>query len=392
MTASIRRYIGAALGLWFGLLALLALINAVVDPYCAYGRGASVFADYKPANDRPEIKAERVALLQPTTLILGSSRALVFDPEWPEWGPRPAFNLGVAGASMQQVASAFRYCTKTTRVERLLLCVDYSQFCDNPGDDPFERSRLSPDFSPVSYHFQNLLSLNALDATRQTLRNYLASRVTSYTPLGYVRHGRFPLKAAPRLRFVATLKDSGRLIARRRSDDYTNALREIAQACDERDVELNVVVSPVHCLLLESLVAQGLWNDYRDWLGDVTETVETETEGEARVWDFAGYNRYTTEPVPLTNAAPEPLYYQEASHFTGALARKVFERVYALPEADESFGSLVQPSDVQTRLIVLDAERTKWLATRPASLALLHEALPTRIAAEASADSVRLAR
>ncbi|HEY1066025.1 MAG TPA: hypothetical protein VGE52_07940, partial [Pirellulales bacterium] len=263
MSVSRRRYTRLALGVWLTCLASVALFNLLVDPYCAYQWAPGWCDEYKPAYNRAETKAELVQARKPTTLILGTSRSLVFDPRWKEFAGEESFNLGIPSATQDEVAAALRFAVKAGPVKRVFMCICFSQYGRTRSLEPFDRSKFSPKFAPWNYHFQNILSWDAVDASYQTLRDYVKDRPSSYTPLGGVRDGKFRLNGSNRKRFVETIRQYDEIYADYKpSAKAFAALRYVVRLCRERRIELTVVVSPVHALHLETAASKGLWSEY----------------------------------------------------------------------------------------------------------------------------------
>lgn len=107
------RYLWTWVVLTLTLLGAVAAVNLIVDPYGLF-RIVDVpgFNRIKSqAGERAAVfKRAGVARIQPTTVILGNSRAEIgFDPDSPAWPEhaRPVFNLALPGAGVAAVAGEF---------------------------------------------------------------------------------------------------------------------------------------------------------------------------------------------------------------------------------------------------------------------------------------------
>ncbi|HEY1065092.1 MAG TPA: hypothetical protein VGE52_03250, partial [Pirellulales bacterium] len=242
-----------ALAVWCACLATTAGFQIIVDPYCAYG-GWSGFDRYKLFAKRDEAKAETLIRLRPHTLILGTSRAMAFNPASPLWGPQPAFNLGLPAAPQQRVAQAFETASLHAPVKRVFLCVDFYQYGCDPSPRSFHRSRLSPDFSAMRYHFDNLFSQKSFEASQEVVRGYLLGKPSDFTPWTGLATGRFHTQRRPRDLFVSMAEGYAKIYESygRRESEFA-ALARIVRTCREREIELIVATAPVHAVHLEIL-------------------------------------------------------------------------------------------------------------------------------------------
>lgn len=376
-----RRYTRISLAFWLAGLATVASVNVCIDPYCAYRLAPDLFVEYRPTYYRPETKAEQVIAQQPKVIITGTSRSLCFDPEWPEWRQEPTYNLGLRGSTQDEVAKALRFAIETAPVKRVFLCICFSQYETRPNRPGFARSRFSNSFSPWSYHLENLLSADALEASYDTVRSRFKHQLSRFTALGAARDDEAIAESTPRRRFLATIAEYAQLYGNfDYSDRAIESLRGIVRLCRQRNIELTVTTTPVHALHLETAAARGLWPQYERWIRDAAIAVEEESGGQVHLWDFGGYNRYTTEAAPVLDDSPPLRYYIESSHFTPALARRMLARVNHAPDADASFGVELTRDNVDARIAELQRERTAWLNSRPRALVLLGQAFPERMA------------
>jgi hypothetical protein len=120
------------------------------------------------------------------------------------------------------------------------------------------------------------------------------------------------------------------------------ALRRILSVAAARDIDIRIVLSPVHARQLELLDNLGLWVAFETWKRRLTRLVaqvREETHG-ARIelWDFSTYNLYSVEPVPLaSNRRKIMQWYIESSHYRSTLGDLMLDRVL-LGEGSNAFG------------------------------------------------------
>ncbi len=168
----------------------------------------------------------------------------------------------------------------------------------------------------------------------------------------------------------------------------------MASVCRSREIELTIVIDPVHVLLLEGLHARGLWDDYLHWKRQLIDFAAAEG---IPLWDFTSYSPYTTEPLLPESAVAESRWFWEPSHMRSELGTVVLQRVLGAPGADRSFGSRLTPQNFDASLTALNRGRDVWLARSASERVLLAELLPQpdnrqrvlQTAQPSSSDAVR---
>jgi hypothetical protein len=83
-----------------------------------------------------------------------------------------------------------------------------------------------------------------------------------------------------------------------------------------------------------------------------------------QIWDFSGYNDYTTEPLP--NKRNEKMhYYYDGSHFLPIVGDKMLEQMMSKnnPEAPSGFGRLLTSRTLDNALAEERKERGLFLSS-----------------------------
>jgi hypothetical protein len=110
------------------------------------------------------------------------------------------------------------------------------------------------------------------------------------------------------------------------------ALDRILQLAQARDIEVHLVIYPYHAHLLEIFRAYGLWPLFEEWKRALVRKVGADRAAAGwspALWDFSGYDQYTTERVPpLGDKSSQVHWYWEAGHFKRELGELVLARVF----------------------------------------------------------------
>ena len=104
----------------------------------------------------------------------------------------------------------------------------------------------------------------------------------------------------------------------------------ILRTAGEKETDLQLVIYPVHLLLLLQIQEAGLWPLFEQWKADVA-AISDEARRHGRpitLWDFGCPDGFTTEAVPPDGDRKTKMqWYWEAGHFKKELGDRVLERV-----------------------------------------------------------------
>jgi hypothetical protein len=145
-----------------------------------------------------------------------------------------------------------------------------------------------------------------------------------------------------------------------------NAFRELVHYCLKNDIELRVLISPVHASRLLLLHELGYWDAFEYWKLRLTQIIEEEnrtakTARPAQLWDFAGFSVITTEPVPPESDRDTQMrWYWEATHYRQEAGDIVLDCIFtAKKRSCESYGSRLTTENIQRHLAqIRDAAKT----------------------------------
>jgi len=121
------------------LLALVATINLLVDPYGLFRvvRIDGFNAIKSQAGQRAVVfKRQGAERMRPNTLVLGNSRAEIgFDPQSPAWpaSMQPVFNLALPGAGVEAALNEFTRVLEYTTPKVAVVGLDFLDFRVDPA-------------------------------------------------------------------------------------------------------------------------------------------------------------------------------------------------------------------------------------------------------------------
>ena len=406
-----RRYTNSLFAVAAGTLLVVLVGNAVVNPFNLYeGPRFAGVNDYKYELARHSrlSKAAEVRRVRPQCLVLGSSRAQVgLDPSHPAWTGCRAYNLAHNGGTLYEALRYLQHAAALERPREIVLALDFLMFnvyrpLQQPGYIE-ERLLTAPDGSPNPVWrrtyavdlFSSLLSWHAVQASWRTVFPEYLRRpggpedgYWEYTRLdaGFVsRRGQraafhsnelafltehwFP---PPRRRFVTTDPDRGR--------DTYEYLRAILRIAHREGAGLRMLISPAHARQWEALDQAGLWPQFEDWKRTLVRinVEEARRAGHAPypLWDFSGFNSYTTEEVPPAgDRATMMQWYWESSHYRKELGDRVLDRVLGFRAAGREvagdFGIEINERNIEEWLVAVRAARERWRRVHPQDVAEL---------------------
>ena len=360
--------------LWAGMAlafaALVAAFDAAVDPYLVVG--APRLAGFNAV--KPEIethtalaKDHLIARARPAGLLLGDSKVDIgLDPEsasWPE-DARPAFNDGVPGLAVEDVLARLKAGVATGPVRRALVMLNMLNLLTPP--DPPKGPASSVLGAPASDLLLSTLSLDALRASLATVASQRRRAVYDMTDLGASSEGGFQATASREgydALFVRKDMDLPAMfrtaVDARRDRNASGAPRlgavaEMIAFCGAHGVELDLVIPPSHADYLEAMGQAGLWPSYERAKADLTRLAAKGGAG-VRLWDFGGYDAYTTEAVPGPSERGEAMeWFWEPTHFKKRLGEKVLAAVY---QGAKGYGAPLTPDTIDAHLA--DDERAR---------------------------------
>ena len=363
--------------------------NLAVDPF-ATNRWLNIngFNSNKPDLETRQrlLKTFEVYRAEPSAVFLGSSRTDIgLNIANARWGDDPVYNLGIAGAGVDEVKQFLWHAKAQGRLKKAIIGLDFFMFNADyihegltgfdhsiltyPGDpNPLRElfSMLTIAMSRDTFNASVAISINSLK--RDTGTQYLSPKKTSKNhrhdilkhAVNYLNTIYLPYKTG---RFTFSNKSRG---------DMFEHFRQIVRFCYQHNIETRIFISPSHAWQWELIDVAGLWPQFEYWKKTIVAIVEEEATQQSRppfmLWDFSGYNSVTTEAVPACESHDIMTGYRDSSHYQPAVGRLVLKRLLdqASREVPDDFGVLVSTQNINQHLSLIQRDRERWRSSHPA--------------------------
>lgn len=326
------------------LLLAASALCVVADPFGVWRLDRATGIQRGNENYEHIFKPYVAYALRPEVIFLGNSRVSWGFPAW--FGDRPAgsvYNLGVAGATLPEMAAYLDFALNTFGPKDVVLGLNRAMFTTEqaPYREGFSLSMLADSQKGAPWHLAHKIQDTCL--SMDTLKKALAGLAAPRTQERYV----FGLRIwKPVERTAFDLED--RVASTRTYDamfepyhklavlpERMEMLREMAGACAARGARLHLFVE---CKTVFDWIArerQGRMEDFMAWKKAVAAMHP--------LWDFSGLNEVTL------GFRPEDFY--EVSHVTPRVGRLMLSAMAGEPSA---LGTLLTPDNVDA---VLQAQR-----------------------------------
>lgn len=365
----------------------IALFNLVMDPYLIFGmpREAGLNAR-KPAVESQLflMKAYDVLRANPRTLILGSSSVGIgLDPTSPAWPSemQPVYNLAVPNGTPLESLRYLQHVTAHDHPNVVILGLEFRDFLPWSGFKKPEydswllvRSDGSGNEDLIHQHIGDLLLATlSLDASVDSLYalsvNLLGDSSDifqggwDFRPFRHMTSevGSYPLFALSD--FVYAFASPSLKLDMSPLDD----VRSILNICREERIKLILILDPGHVDEEEIFDLAGKWLALEEWKRELTALVATyaNTDVATELWDFYGYDAYSTESVPNSRRALH--WFLNPAHYTHPLGDIILRRV--LDGSTVPFGVKLTPQNIETRLQEVRTARTRYRALQSQDVA-----------------------
>jgi len=295
-------------------------------------------------------------------------------------GCRQVLDISLAGPNMTETRSSVAMAVQSHPAAMLVANLDFFSFnalrtstrggSDSSfGADPLSRAKtavaatISADATLDSLTTLGRQSRNAFyDRTGTVNQGYLAeasmARPTRATFLRGLRGYIFHMLPAPAHDFKVRTAESAPL----------EELRRFFHERQKSSGETMLFISAPHAWQLELIDALGLWTQWEEWKRSVARINEEVAQELGRepltLWDFSGYNTYTTEIVPPDLVATGPLvYFWDTSHFRHSLGARILDRLSGSKDSP-GFGNRLTTARVEQLLSDTRKERDLWRGDR----------------------------
>ncbi|MCF6337465.1 MAG: hypothetical protein L3J84_05875 [Gammaproteobacteria bacterium] len=387
------------------LLITTAGLNYLVDPYGLFGTSRIAgFNEKKPtANTRVRVvKPYQVTRVQPHALIIGNSRPeMGLDPDHECWPveKRPVYSLTTPGASVYMQMRQTQHALASTPANLIIVGVDFLDFLVTPENhaDPYQwppavrefEHRLSVTTTgqdndtywrqSIRDYVTTVFSLDTLEDSLQTIASQGNINASNQTERGFnpardyldIIHseGQAVLFRQKNDQVISTLLGKNWSIyhaGTRWSRDF-EALKQLMETSKKHDAELILFINPYHAQYLESIRQTGKWSLFEQWKRELVKLADNYTNN--AIWDFSGYNAYTTEAESVDKTTNVMDWFWEPAHYRKELGDLMLNRMlgnYCPKETVKpEFGSLISVANIELHLTRQRAAAQTYVANNP---------------------------
>jgi hypothetical protein len=358
-----------------------AAVNWFVDPFAIYGTPRiDGFNALKPGifSRARLFKTVNVARGNWNALIIGTSRAEIgLDPGHSLFRGKRCFNAALAGQPYKEGLRLVEAALARGTLLQVVALVDFpvsNAHYSDPAD--FVDDNYRP-WRPLELAFSAVTLLQSLSTPFRQDKDQLRDEWSLWNP-----DGSFELPTPKQGHHVMTLKSewdylhknyfppprySFELSAMGR--DPMKDVRGLIALSGTHNIELILIIPPVHARQTETVFVAGLWLTWEQWKRRLVAI----NEDEARkggwkpfpIWDFSDYNAMTTETFPsLAVAKTRMKWYWESSHFTKATGDLALDRIEGKQSSllPTGFGVLLTSENLEAHLARIRAKRLAWLS------------------------------
>lgn len=367
---------------------LIIMFNYLIDPFSLYGSSS-----FKGVNaKKPEmhkhlrmVKAAKISQIKPLSLILGTSRAEYgIDPGHPGWKEFPVYNAAMSSANIYEMFRYLQHAYGYKKLKKVVLLVDFISFSVKNHNTDFNETRLSlnidgqsqlPVFSDI---LSPLASLDAVKSSFKTIFNQGSYSDTLYLPNG-MRDTKYDWDNILRRGGVRkAFLSSEEYYCDKNYNDFSfysttanswDSYEKLLTFAYEKEIDLEIVISPSHARQYEVMSNKGLWQKFNDWkkgLVSVNSKV-SELKGSSlfNIWDFSGYSVYNTLPIPSLEESEHPFkWYWESSHYKKELGDLVLNKVLNLDQLSlvnpNIFGVKITMENIDIHIDQTRKDKAKW--------------------------------
>ena len=369
------------------LLLSIGLFNYTIDPYMIFGGpiipGINTIKPCIKTNTRLN-KAYAIKNNTHSAIILGNSRVQYgIYPEKKRQGVPNFYNLGLPGATIYECLRYFQHASHEQKLEKVMLMLDFNAcFTNSKVSSDFDEDSLSVDINGginrnIVKRALSLWSSNTLNASFVTLFNQVGPPLSKNGFLTYPKrnigireaflHNEIGLIPG----YVNNLPLNKKDVTLTSFLDF-KSFESIIEHAYQKRIDLRIGISPSHAREFQIIKEIGIWELFELWKKKLVYINESLAEEKGLkpfpIFDFSGYNQFTTEKI-LDNNRDRMKWYHESSHYTKELGNKILSKMWGLDENDQyNFGFLLTHKNIDTTLSKIRLQQEKYENLNPSEV------------------------
>ena len=374
-TPMYRDYTKFALATLVIFLAAVILVNLIVDPYRIYPKisrfelekSFSLFHHMRLHN------AYAIEQVRPQHLIVGSSRSGVLSSQEMEAARGRAFNASMPGASLVEIKRAVEHAHATMPLESVIVGLDFNYMFQPTqiqieAEDRWRKvngnlsDKVRHSYQRFKDHWSSLLSVDS------TINSSLALSDDGSSPFRFYEDGTWEIASTwSANRLYAVLAKQIFNDFRAHSDHFnTKELVKLLNFTDTNGVQVTLLISPMHGLLLQTIYLAGKWQQYLQWHRELVALVS------GRNIAVAIYGLEDNALMVLGAIDAEDAAFVDGVHYQRKAGIEIVSCLVA-PCISPLRPTRLDPQSIGLYLEQIDALRVRYVMENPAATAKLRK-------------------
>ena len=374
------RYLSVLMIAALAICGSIAIFNYVVDPYAIH-HFEKADEEYLSRIDQfwhmRTTKPWHIRRLQPSAVIVGSSRSASLHPGISAWENQMSYNVSIPGMTIYEMYRFIQHSHANRALNKLVIGLDFEIFMLREpktrigfAENRFARSLAA--LSSPNYKFQygvdtvsTLFSLSALSRSVAALAGTGNARQHRYFNDGVWSSAGNLFTGEPGYLFVAI--NNFNLHANNDLGMKQNfaTFNAILQFCHTENIDTRIFITPTHVFHLNFWHALGYkksWQGFHHGLVAVNTKVAHESNREPfPLWGFSQTQGVVDEPISRRKQA-DANWFRDGVHFKTALGSRIMNSMW---ERGPSMGTLLMAKTVKPYLEEVDRIMTDFVRDNP---------------------------
>lgn len=367
------------------LAGALAGFNWIVDPYAIYGNHSLMMQSSVPRLVMNERVFKTVALTHTPAdiVLLGSSRTDIgIGAEHHAFAAKRVMNLATFGQQITETRRLMESVVAHSQPSTIIVGLDFFAF---NGLLAAPTDYVDENYSPLR-PYSLMLSVSTLtDSLTAVRRKHPATGDCCYADGFRTANDPAQFLGGYRRQFIANerayllekyLPYPACVFSFEITPGFSSLqeLRSMMRLAQQQQIDLRFFISPAHARQWETLAQAGLWSQWEEWKRQLVkinqETAMQFHRAEFPLWDFSGYDAYSTEAVPdATDRQRLMRWYSDSAHYTPALGQWVIQRMFSSQANVASWGMAINTENINAHLAQIQLARAQYRAAHPQDVA-----------------------
>lgn len=329
----------------FAVSGSVALFNYIVDPYVLFdyeNSDADRLSRIDQFNYLRITKPWYVRVLQPTAVVVGSSRSARVQPQHPSWDSQKGYNLAAPGMTIHEIDRFIQHAHAIQPLSKLMIGLDYEAFirpvpATRPG---FEERRMvsdSDELHSLTGKAQYVRDVfDSLFSTAALSRSIAAASDIAPPGRRYFMNGSWETTTdvlTGRGGYIYIGKNAIRADRANTLDIRDNLQRfsDILRFCYRNKIDTRLFFTPTHVFFVDLWFQLGyrvMWHDFHREILALNNAIAKETGSKPfPLWGFSHADGIVNEPIYRKKDAAKA-WYDDGVHTRVRLGNKMMNDVW----------------------------------------------------------------